>query len=329
VNADLFFADVLDAPHRLARTLDAYSDRESPLDALPPAGAVGRVVFLGMGSSYFASITAAARLRAAGVDAVAELASTGAPTPPGRGVLAIGVSASGGTAETVAALARHHGVSTTAAVTNADGSDLAAVADVELPLYTGAEAGGVACLTFQATVAVLQLVVGRLLAGAPTVDDLRPAVDAAAELRASREAWLPGLLEVLESAAAIHPIAPAERLSSALQSALMFREGPRLAADGNETGDWLHVDVYLTKRPGYAALLCTGSRFDAEVARWCRERSSTLAAIGAPVDGATLHVPLRRAGDPLVQALVETGVAELAAAELWRRGVAAGDPALL
>jgi hypothetical protein len=39
-------------------------------------------------------------------------------------------------------------------------------------------------------------------------------------------------------------------------------------------------------------------------------------------------VPFPRADDALVQLLVETGVAELAAAELWRRGVEAADPAL-
>ena len=48
----------------------------------------------------------------------------------------------------------------------------------------------------------------------------------------------------------VYTIAPYERLSSALQSALMFREAPRIAADGCETGDWLHVDLYLTKHPG-------------------------------------------------------------------------------
>ena len=54
----------------------------------------------------------------------------------------------------------------------------------------------------------------------------------------------------------------------------MLREGPRRAADGCETGDWNHVDVYLTKTLDYRALVFTGSRFDADAVQWMRERGS-------------------------------------------------------
>ena len=122
--------------------------------------------------------------------------------------------------------------------------------------------------------------------------------------------------------------APAERLSSALQSALMLREGPRLPADATETGDWLHIDVYLSKRPGYTALLFPGSRYDTGVMGYALERGSTIVAVGRDVEGAALSIPIPGADDPLVALLVETGVAELVAAELWQRGTQAEDPAL-
>ena len=109
----------------------------------------------------------------------------------------------------------------------------------------------------------------------------------------------------------------------------MLREGPRLPADATETGDWLHVDVYLSKRPGYTALLFPGSRFDEGVMAYARERGSAIVTIGPRLDGAAQHVPLDGTESPLVALLVETGVAELAAAELWRRGVDRGDPALV
>ena len=157
---------------------------------------------------------------------------------------------------------------------------LAATADVVLPLHAGVEEGGVACLTFQATLAVLQLLAGRVTGAGPGTDELRPAVDAAAALRVSRGAWLDELADRLATAATTYAIAPAERLSSALQSALMLREGPRLPADATETGDWLHVDVYLSKRPGYTALLFPGSRFDDGVMAYARERGSAIVAIG-------------------------------------------------
>ena len=63
--------------------------------------------------------------------------------------------------------------------------------------------------------------------------------------------------------------------------------------------------------------------------RYARERSSTIVAVGREVAGAALSIPIPGTDDPLVALLVETGVAELVAAELWRRGIEAGDPALV
>lgn len=312
-----FLADVLSAPERLARVLDLYGGSASPLERLR-TNAVERVLFVGMGSSRFAALTATAHLRAHGLDAFAELASTGLPSRPRPGTLVVGVSASGESRETIESLARHRRTGTTVAVTNVPGSSIEEVADVVLPLGAGAEEGGVACVSFQATLAVLLGLVGRVT-GSPSVEAMRPAVEAAAALRASRSAWLDPLVVLAERARAVHAIAPAERVSSALQSALMLREGPRIPADASETGDWLHVDVYLSKHPGYTALLFPGSRFDAEVMTWARERASTVIAVGVPVDGAALHVPYPHADDPLVATLVEVGAAELLAAELWRR----------
>jgi fructoselysine-6-P-deglycase FrlB-like protein len=271
-----------------------------------------------MGSSHFAACTTAAHLRSRGIDAVAELASTGLPARPRAGTLAIAVSASGATPETVEALERHRGVATTAAVTNGAGTALESVADLTLPLMAGAEKGGVACVTFQATLAVLFLVCGRLT-GAPEAHELRPAVEAAAALREGRDAWLEPVLELLAGAHTLYTISPAERISSATQSALMFREGPRFPAAATETGNWLHVDVYLSRQPGYRALLFAGSRFDTGVMEWARKRASTVVSVGAEIPGAAAAVVYPQAESRVVATLVETGVAELLAAELWRR----------
>jgi glucosamine--fructose-6-phosphate aminotransferase (isomerizing) len=327
MKADAFAADILAAPERLAALLEGYAGSSTPLAALPPG--TRRVLFIGMGSSRFAALPAAALLRSRRFDAVVELASTGLPAAPAKDTLAVGISASGATAETVEALERHRGTSLTVAVTNNPEGPLAAVADVTLPLLAGIEGGGVACLTFQATLAVLQLLAGAVAAGGPAIAELERAIASAEALRAGREAWLPELADVVEAAQTTYLIAPAERLSSALQSALMLREGPRLPAAATETGDWLHVDVYLSKRPGYTALLYPGSRYDEAVMAYARERASTIVAVGRPLDGASLTIPIPGAGDPLIALLVETGVAELVAAELWQRGIATGDPALL
>jgi len=320
MNPDGFLADVLEEPATLARVLEHADAPDGPLADL--AARIDRarlVVLLGMGSSRFAALTAAAHLRARGIAAVAEYASTDLPTRPGPDVLAVGISATGGSEETVAALARHHGTSATVAITNhPDGGALGAVAETTVPLRAGVEAGGVACKSFQATLAVLLRATGVPTAG------LAPAVDAQAALLDARDAWLDPLLALLDGAHTTYALAPAARISSALQSALMLREGPRVAADATETGDWAHVDVYLAKHPGYRALMFGGSPWDDAALDWLRKRDAHVVAVGRPIPGAALHVPFPHAEDPLVAALVEVTVAELAAATWWRRRLDAG-----
>jgi hypothetical protein len=74
-------------------------------------------------------------------------------------------------------------------------------------------------------------------------------------------------------------------MCSAQQSALMLREGPRLRATGCETGDWSHVDVYLTKTTDYRLVLFAGSRWEPPLRKWVSGRGSTLVSIGRDVEG--------------------------------------------
>jgi fructoselysine-6-P-deglycase FrlB-like protein len=317
VNQPGFERDVLSEPDVLADMLDAYEARSSPLRGIDLGGA-RRVVMLGMGSSGFAAQVACVALRARGIDAHAELASTASPFPASPDTVAIGISASGTSEETLEAFRRHVGVSRTIAVTNYPDRALAEGADHVLPLLAGVEAGGVSCKSYQTTLAVLAL-----LGGSP-VADLRPAVAAARGLIDSRGAWLDELVARIASCHTLYTIAPVERLSSALESALMFREGPRIAADATETGDWLHVDVYLSRHPGYTALLFPGSRYDDGVMEWARSRGSSIVAVGRPVEGAVQVVPVV-SWTPAVALLTETMVAELAAAALWATADANAD----
>ena len=265
-----------------------------------------RIVFIGMGSSRFAALPVAAMLRAAGRDVVAERASATSAAPAGPGTVAIAISASGATPETVAALSRHReGGSTTIAVTNADGSLLADVAERHISMRAGDEAGGVACRSFQHTIAILLA----LFDVRRAVEAVRRAADATEDLLDRRPMWLPFAIDELGDGP-VFLIAPEERISSAEQGALMFREGPRVHADASETGDWLHVDVYLTKPLDYRALLFTGSRSDADVVRWIGERGGHVLRVG--VGG------FRYPGDddPDVALLTEPIVPELIAADV-------------
>ena len=182
-----------------------------------------------------------------------------------------------------------------------------------------------ACRSFQHTQLLLNALIHRLTG---TDDDTaaltRRTAEATEDLLTRADAWLPRCVELLTSGDGVFPIAPVERLSSALQSALMFREGPRVPADGCETADWSHVDVYLTRTLDYRALLFPGSRYDDQALDWLRNRGSTVVAVGADVPAATLAVRFRHDHTPEVRAQTETLVAELTAADWWTSRRASG-----
>jgi glucosamine 6-phosphate synthetase-like amidotransferase/phosphosugar isomerase protein len=312
-----FLDDLLAKPAALARLGAALAAPGVFRDV--PARAE-RVVLLGMGSSRYAAEVSAARLRAAGVAAVAELASAEVGTPAGSGTLAVVISATGGSVETLAALERHRGRSRIVAITNRPGAPVTEGAEAVLDLAAGEEASGVACRTFQHTLLLLRALEAHL-GGAPAdMASLIEGVAAATEhLLATRGDWLPAVDAALDGPDGVHAIAPAERWSSAMQSALMVREGPRRPATGSETGDWSHVDVYLTKTRDYRALLFPGSRWDAQALDWLTQRRSTWVAVGGEAPGTAATVRYPGDTDPAIALATETLIAELLAQRWWAR----------
>jgi fructoselysine-6-P-deglycase FrlB-like protein len=293
---EAFEADIAAGPDALARLLDGWV----------PIGLGGRrrIALTGLGSSRFAALIVASALRARGVDAWAEYASTSAATRPSRDLALIAISASGRTREVVDAAARHQGTSLVVAVTNDAGSRLADGADIVVPLLAGEEPSGIACRTFRATVAALAV-----MTGLADTSELRPSVEALAASYAGREAWLPLIADGLDGAPSIDVLADAALLGVAEQAALMLREAPRLPARAWDTGDWLHTGVYLAL-PGHRALLFGGSRADAEVIGTVTRRGGAVIHAGGPGAGA---------GPPIPRVLVGSLVGELVAAALWRR----------
>jgi glucosamine--fructose-6-phosphate aminotransferase (isomerizing) len=277
-----------------------------------------RVVFVGMGSSRYAAGVAALELRSAGIDAVAEYASAAIGHPAAPNTLVVAISATGESAETLDTVARYRGRSPIVALTNDPRSSLAATADLVVELHAGDEKGGVACRTFQHTGLLLERLQGHLTGIPHDVEGLARRVgDASRDLLSRRSEWLPRVLAALDSPGGVFVLAPAERLSSAEQSALMIREGPRRLAVGCETGDWVHVDVYLTKSLEYRALLFAGSRWDGQALEWLAKRGARVVAVGADVPGAAVSVRYLGDEDPVVALHAETLVAELVAAAWW------------
>jgi glucosamine--fructose-6-phosphate aminotransferase (isomerizing) len=319
MDADHFLQDLEAKPAALRALADAMGESR-PWTAVRRSAQ--RIVFLGMGSSRYAAAVAAARLRAHGIDAVSEYASAERAHPGGAGTVAIGISASGRTAETAEALRRHRDAgSAVLAVTNVPGSAIAAVGAPVVDLMAGREQGGIGCRTYQHTIALLLALEDRLADrdGDTVVGVIRRSADATEDLLARRHTWLADTAELVAGTGQVFTIAPHERLCSAEQGALVLRQGPRVAADAAETGEWLHAGVYLTKRLDYRALVFVGSRFDDEVMGWMQTRGSTAVTVGAESEAAAASIRFAGDDDPDVRLLTETLVPELIAAHVWRR----------
>jgi glutamine---fructose-6-phosphate transaminase (isomerizing) len=319
----LFLTDLLATPERLAELDHSSFD-------WPVADDVRRVVLTGMGSSYFAARSVATRLRSSGLTVIAERSSVMATWPAADDLLVVGISASGSSAETLGLMAQHHRVSRTLALTNTADGPIAGVADATVDLVAGDELGGVACRSYHHTLLALLALgnaVGAAL-GVPTIDIgglAGRAAEAAADLIERRDEWLAQVANVLDGPDGLWILAPEERLGNALQGGLMVREGPRRAADGCETGDWSHVDVYLTKTLDYRALVFPGSRFDRAAAEWMASRSSRVVSVGGDFPGAAYTLRYRHDDDPLVRMVVEALVPELLAAHWWSRATLGGN----
>jgi fructoselysine-6-P-deglycase FrlB-like protein len=281
---------------------------------------IERVVLIGMGSSAYAGGVAAARMRARGLIASAELASSQLLPSWDEGTLVVATSASGGSAETLDALGRLPGSVHTVALTNTAGSAITQRCDAVVDLMTEPEVGGVACRSYQHTLALL-LALECHLTGAGT-DELSTTVaasaDASAYLLDTETDWRLEVSEPLLGPAGTHLAAPAHRFCSAQQGALMLREGPRIPAVGCETGDWSHVDVYLTKTTDYRLLVFAGSDWEPQLAEWTTARGSTLIGVGGNVEGAQYNLRYPGDADDTVRLLTEVLVPELIAARAWQ-----------
>jgi glucosamine--fructose-6-phosphate aminotransferase (isomerizing) len=315
---EAFLADIEAGPDELARAIDQHGRAIGDLPAAVLARPRWR--FTGMGSSRFAGLDAAALLRVAGRDAAAELASSSSWSPPGADTLVVAISSSGRTPEVVAAAGHHHGTSFVLGLTGSVDSPLAAGCDAVLPLVAArAETAGISSLSYRSTVAALHLLVGAevpQLAGT----GIAAAVPALEALLDGRAAWLGDAAAMLDSGRPIHVLGDGARTGAIEQAALMLREAPRIEASAWDTGDWLHVGLY-TLFPGDVALLFTGSPADGEAIATIHARAARVVAVGAAHPDADLHVPLPEPAlaEPAIRALVEPAVAELLAAELWRR----------
>lgn len=315
---DGFAADLYRKPEVLQR-LSAMLTEGNPWEGVVPAD-IDRVVLLGMGSSAYAGGVAAARLRARGLVASSELASSQLLPAWSTRTLVVATSASGGSVETLAALGRIPGSVHTVALTNTPASAITQRCDAVVDLAADAEIGGVACRSYQHTLALL-LALECHLAGERTTAlaaDVASAADARAYLLDTETDWRLEVSEPLLGPSGMYLAAPAHRFCSAQQGALMLREGPRVPAVGCEIGDWSHVDVYLTKTIDYRMLVFAGSPWENQLAGWTSERGSTVIGVGGVVPGSQYNLRYPGDSNDTVRLLAEVLVPELIAARAWQ-----------
>jgi glucosamine 6-phosphate synthetase-like amidotransferase/phosphosugar isomerase protein len=315
---DGFAADLARKPDVLTNLAGALATRNPWAHTIPAD--VDRVVLLGMGSSAYAGGVAAARLRARGICAVSEIASSELLPRWGSGTLVVATSATGGSVETLDALERFDGSAHTVALTNTPGSAITTRCKETVELLAEPEVGGVACRSYQHTLAMLSALecqlTGTSIEG--LITDIESAAGASDWLLSTESEWRPLVSELLLGQAETHLVAPARRWSSAQQGALMFREGPRRSAIGCDTGDWSHVDVYRTKNSDLRMLVFAGSKWEAQMAEWTGPRGTTVVGVGGDVPTATHTV--RYPGDDVddVRLLTETLIPEMVAARDWQ-----------
>ena len=270
------------------------------------------LVFMGMGSSAFAAQAIVNRIQASGGNATFTLSSN--PTPPqaSLGKTLIAISASGNSVETNDAFDRASGFKQKIWVTNAAERGTQSVL-----MHAGNESGGVASLSYMAThIALLRL--HEALGYIKGLDSsIEAAAVAIADIYSKKDMWLPELINHIKSPAGSYYIAPADRLCSAQQSALMMRESPRLPSVPCETGDWSHIDVYLTKTLDYRAILFPGSQWEDQLFKWTQERGSKVITIGFDHQRADHSIRYTNDSDPIVRLLAETTFAEILAQHLW------------
>lgn len=313
----LFGRDIDRTPETLRELASVLRSTNPWADLLGEFDAGRRLVLVGMGSSHFANSVLAARLQAKGVHAFASLASADPLPHVDPTDVVIAVSATGGSVETIKAIRHLAGRCSTIAVTNTTDSEIEAACDAHVDMLAGPEVGGVACRSFAHTMG-LHLALEQALTGgadAPTV--IEAAADAITDVLTRRTEWIEPLKSLLLGPDGTAFVAPAGRLSSAQHSALMVREGPRLPAIACETGDWSHIDVYLTKTTDYRMMLFSGSAWEEQLLDWCRKRGSTVVVVGGEADGAAYTLRYRHDDVDDVQLIAEPVIAEWLAHVVW------------
>ena len=247
------------------------------------------VQFVACGTSYHAALYGAAILREMGIPAEAYLASEYALSPPplSLGTLVVGISQSGETADTLAALrdANGRGVNTLA-LTNTVNSTAARECDHAVYIHAGPEIGVAATKTFSSQLVGCNLLAEELIDGPrdlrPLIESLRNLPDDVQSILDSSDAE--ALAEKYVDSEAYFFIGRGKNVAVALEGALKCKEISYEHAEGFPAGELKHGPLALVTPETPVFAVVTG---DDERARKTLGNIKEVQARGAPVIAVT------------------------------------------
>jgi len=269
----------------LSGRLDELGGRVT-IEELDALDATATVQFVACGTSYHAALYGAQLLRAAGVDAIAHYAHEYATAPPpvSGADLVVGVTQSGETADTLAALreAGRRGA-TTLALTNVVGSTAARETDHTVYVRAGPEIGVAATKTFSSQLVGVNLLAAHLTAGGAErrrdfVDALRGVPNHVQTVL--DESTAGDVVEEFVGADAFFFIGRSLNYPVALEGALKFKEITYEHAEGFAAGELKHGPLALVTADTPVFAVVTG---DDEAARKTLGNVKEVDARDAPV----------------------------------------------
>ena len=245
--------EIAEQPAVLRRALSAYLDGDRISLPEGTLDGVERVVIIGCGTAYYAGLVAKYWFeQIAGLPVETDIASEYRyrEPPVGKGTLAVFVSQSGETADTLAALRYLKGRALrTVAIVNVQTSTIARECDVVLPIHAGPEIGvaSTKAFTCQLTVLACLVVAARMASGRDTA----PLVEALRSLPALVDAAI-GAADAVEDIAAeiartddVLFLGRGRMYPLAMEGALKLKEISYIHAEGYPSGELKHGPIAL------------------------------------------------------------------------------------
>ncbi len=254
--------EIAEQPSVLTQALDAYVDPAGALTFpadLPNLGKFDRVILVACGTAYYACMTAKYWFEALAqvpveVDVASEFRYREPPIGPNT--LAIFVSQSGETADTLAALRYCEARAMTLAIVNVTESTIAREADVALPIHAGAEIGVASTKAFTCQLLVLALLANKAAADrglitpaglAEAMGTLRTLPGLLSQALSSDEAWVETGKKLAEAQDILF-LGRGQMFPMAMEGALKLKEISYIHAEGYPAGELKHGPIALVDR---------------------------------------------------------------------------------